>query len=323
MIYQDAAENLKQTDAGAGPGEQDLEQIVEQSGLRTRPRSARFPTPSEVVRYSGKAYKVRAYLDEETAREYQQLISNAERLSIRCYGRVKRFLVLEYLESDADSSGNVLEDIPQFLVDLAAVPAHRTPDDDFRALCANVEASDIFRPATMEWVRGYYEKSKTLGIEWGLEYYDAMPRNFAYTEDGRPVSIDEKHIRLGPRGVSLVKMMEQLPAADFAKVKQAYIAKLGPVPFDESAYHDFLRFYRHLTALGALGAFRAREANIYEHSFHLNRQMILRISGAPAGVLLREEARWSRYWLHQAGRFFVKAWWFAERRVKRLLARSS
>jgi hypothetical protein len=319
VIHRDSPAYPQELDTEPGPNEHDLEQIILESGLRSRPQPPKIPTPSQVVRYAGNTYKVRAYPDSESARDYTELMGAAKPLFTRCYGQVDRFLVLEYIDgSEPDSPGQMPVDIANFLADLAAIPARRSPQDDFDTLCMNIEAAGIFQPGTVELIRGYYARTGQRNVNWGLEYYDAMPRNFAYTEDGRLVSIDEKHLRVGPRGVSLVKPMEQLPPEEFRALKQAYLARMGSVHFDDPSYHRFLQFYRHMTALGALAAFRPREANIYEYSFHLNRQVILKIIDAPLPVRISEETRWTRYWVHQTGRFFQKAWGFTKRRVMRV-----
>jgi hypothetical protein len=320
--------------------ESDLKWIVRLSKLQSQSRLTRVPIPSRVVSYSGHQYKVRAYPDGEAAQQRLELIGAAEHLFTRCHGRVDRYLVFEYIDGgkvagngpsgacDATESrpyAQILLGIPAFLCELAARRADNSLEHDFDFLCGNIESAGIFRPRTIELVRRYYTQVQSRPIASGLEYYDAMPRNFALIEEGlieegKLASIDEKHLRVGPRGVSLIKPMEQLPQEDFSKLKEAYLAKLESVPFDDPEYRRFLRFYRHLTALGVLAAYRAREINMYEHSFHLNRRTILGIIGASPSTRLGEEAPWLRYWWHETKSVFRRALGFLWRRLIRVLA---
>jgi hypothetical protein len=207
--------------------------------------------------------------------------------------------------------------IPCFLNELATTQTDGSLDDDFDFLCNNIDLAGIFQPHTIELIRGYYSRAQSLRITSGLEYYDAMPRNFAFNEEGKLFSIDEKHLRIGPRGVSLMKPMGQLLAADFSKLKEAYLERLDWVPFDDPEYRRFLHFYRHMTVLGATTSYRPREINMYDSSFHASRRIILRIVGASPSTRLSEEVRWRRYWTHHTKRLFQRAPGFLKRRLKR------
>ena len=112
-------------------------------------------------------------------------------------------------------------------------------------------------------------------------------------------------------------------SADFLKLKEAYLAKLDPLPFDDPEYGRFLRFYRHMTALGVIASYRAREINMHERDFHVDRRAILRLIGASAPTRLREELPWVRYRLRRVRRTFRRAPGYVKRRVQRAFAGKS
>src|SRR5204863_5933564 len=162
------------------------------------------------------------------------------------------------------------------------------------SLCDSIRSAGIFSPRTIELMRRYFERATGTDapIEWAMEYYDAMPRNFVRGEQGTPVAIDEKHLRIGPRGVSLMKPMGQLEEGDFRTLKEAYLAKACPLPLDDPKYLEFLSFYRLISALGTSAAHRTKRFNIQEHRFHAYRRAVLGIIGAPATLRFREEVPW-------------------------------
>jgi hypothetical protein len=308
--------------------ESDLEQIVRLSGFPSEPQLTKIPIPFKVVEYLGRQYKVRAYTSGEAAQRCLDLIATVEHLFTPDYRRLDRYLVFEYIKGSTVDSNEpavreqILVGIPYFLDELATVQINDPLEDDFDFLCGNIGSAGIFRPRTMEVIRRYYFQVQSLTITSGLEYYDAMPRNFALTEEGKLVSIDEKHLRIGPRGVSLIKPLEQLSKADFAKLKEAYLSKLDRVPFDDPAYHEFLRFYQDMTVLGAVASYRRREVNMYSYSFHSSRRAVLGIVGASPATRLSEEALWLPFWVHQIKSPFQRTPGFLKRRLARIMARA-
>lgn len=300
-----------------GLSEADLQLIVDQSGIRTQARIPNKPIPLRVVDYGRTKYRIRAYPNSELAQKWMDLVKETNGLVASCYGRVDRYLVLEYVEGNqAANSLQVLDAIASFLAELESVNTTQSPEDDFRGLCEYMEAAGIFLPQTTAWMRRYYERSNDLSIKWTLQYYDAMPRNFVCDEQGRLLAIDEKHLRLGPRGVSLVKAMGQLPENDFQMLKEAYFAKAGHAPLDEPRYKEFLSFYRLSSALGTSAAHRTRHFNTQEHRFHEYRRTMLKIISAPATLRLREEIPWRvRYRLFVSQDFVRRAWGFMWRRL--------
>ncbi len=298
----------------------DLEQIVSLSGLDSQTGLGETARPFQVVAYKGGTYKVRACQSTEVAEQWLQMLGGVSHLFSRCYGNVGRYLVFEYVNANAHSNGQtnserVLFEIADLLAELAHAKAPYSLEDDFNSLCRDIEAAGIFGPKAMALVRRYFSDAQSFGIKWGLEYYDPLPRNFLYNREGRLISIDEKHLRVGPRSVGLIKMMEQLPEEDFAQLKEAYFAQVGFVPFEYPQYHEFLTFYRCLSALGMIGAHRSSEVNKQEPRFHVNRQIVLRIVKTPITLRLKEEPPWIAYPRYPAWRLTLRAWRFFKRRV--------
>jgi len=243
------------------------------------------------------------------------------------YTRIDRYLVFKYVRGRTAHSEEpelweqILAEIPSFLEELSTVHTDRSLDDDFETLCENIDLAGIFQTRTMELIRRYYAEAQSMHIISGLEYYDAMPRNFAFTREGKLFSIDEKHLRIGPQGVSLIKPMGQLSKADFSNLKEAYLAKLDWVPFDDPEYRWFLHFYRHMTVLGATASYRPRDINMYDPGFHASRRVILEIIGASTAARLRGEGQWLRYRRHQVTSVFQRAPGFLKRRLLAAIAR--
>jgi len=299
----------------------DLHNIVQLSGFDPEPALSDRAKPYQVVTYEDSSYKVRAYQSEEAAQQWFDMISVVPDLFAPCYGRSGRFLVFQYVSGNQarnlDSDTAVYE-IAAFLADLASVEAPYTLESDFEGICRDVEAAGIFKPNTMQLVRRYFAQAvSTLPVEWGLEYYDPLPRNFVVSDDGRLISIDEKHLRVGPRSVSLIKLMEQWPETSFENLKDVYFSKIGFVPFEFPKYHEFLLFYRCLSALAMIGAHRAREVNMQEPRFHDNRHIVLRIVRAKPHVRLSEEPPWVAYRRYPVWRFAKRGFKAVRRRVTR------
>lgn len=305
--------------------DEDLEQIVSLSGLDSKTGLGEIARPFQFVAYNGGTYKVRACQSREVAEQWLQLLGGVNHMFAHCYGNVGRYLVFEYVNANENANAKVgahshsrtsiLFEIADFLAELAHADAPYSLEDDFNSLCKDIEAAGIFKPQTMKLIRRYFAGAQSLDIKWGLEYFDPLPRNFLHTGDGSLISIDEKHLRVGPRSVGLIKMMEQLPEDDFAQIKEAYFAQVGFIPFEFPKYNQFLQFYRCLCALGTIGAHRSHEINKQEPRYHVNRQIVLRIVKAPLTTRLREEPPWVAYPRYPAWRFTLRAWHFVKRRI--------
>src|SRR5436190_20125325 len=105
-----------------------LQLIVDLSGIRTQTRIPNRPIPSQVVQPEGLRYKVRAYPGSEIAQQWQEIASEASGLVAQCYGRVERYLVMEYVEGSHPADPmQALEDIAYFLCELEAASTKQSP----------------------------------------------------------------------------------------------------------------------------------------------------------------------------------------------------
>jgi len=311
-----------------GPSE--LEHIVYLSGLEARPKSRRTPAPSGIVLCDGKLYKVRAYQSEEDAGRQWEILYKFKHLFARCYGRVGRFLVLEYVDNSMKgdpkkaSHQQDFVGLGAFLGELAMMEVDRPRDDRFELWCLKIEAAGIFRPETMDLIRRQYSQYGSMPIRWGIEYYDARFSNFVGTEQGTFLCVDEKHLWVGPRGVSLIKPMLQLRKKDFEKVLKSYCAKVNLMQFHDAHYRRFLLFYYVVFSLAFTGSVKALRKNLGLHAFHWRRQVLLEIIGASRITRLREEAWWRI--LHRSirlGRSVKAVWRSARKRLRPAQLRST
>lgn len=323
MTAHESRKSNTQTDAGDNLESSDLEQIVRlsvQSGLHSQPRLPGKPTPHKVVWYEGRPYKVRGYASGDAARQKLELLRAARNFFVRCYGRADRYLVLEYIaDAGPDSSPQGLTKLGELLAELERAQTSGRPQTDFDSLCNDVETAGVFLPRTVGLIRRYQRRAESPSFSWGLEHQDAVPKNFVLTREGRLLSTDEKHLRAGPRGVSLINAMLELPEGDFMKIRDAYLAKADPVPFQDPQYREFLLFYHLMYFLAFQAVNKPREANmrwVRWFWFHRYRQAVLQIVGAPLTVRLQEEAPWRvQYPLHRSRKFVQRSWDSLARRL--------
>ena len=226
---------------------QDLTQIVASSRLWPQPPASLKPIQKEVVEINGNRYKVRVYPNAETAqRQWEYLTEIKATLFARCHGRIGRYLVLDYIP-DGNSNGSVPtpHEIGLFLTALAKEQTRASIKEDFDSWCTYIGNARIFLPRTIELFRRYHRlKLESLPVSSGLEYYDATPHNFITMGGGKLLAFDEKHLDVGPRGVSLVRPEHTMTAKDWSDTKETYSLKMGSAALlEDSEYRDFLRFY--------------------------------------------------------------------------------
>lgn len=285
----------------------ELLEILQQSGMADLAEAAHRTTQCRVIEFQGKRFKVRSYRDAEAAQRRLELVAEAkDGLFIDCYGRVDRYLVLEYREGTIGYSSEELSSLlGKFLGVLERTSLPFSPNDEFGAWCEVLEQANIFRPRTLRSIRDHYASLRPENICWSLQYFDLMPRNFIVTEKGELVSIDEKHLRVGPRGISLVKPMWQMRKENFRRVKEEHHAHSGFTEFDDPDYRRFLVFYYCLYSLASSGKV---SASVYRKlsSFHLMRQKVLRRVGLPISEHLKEVIPWwVRYQLYGVESFLL------------------
>jgi hypothetical protein len=133
-----------------GLGPDDLTRIVALSGLNgtSLPPSNHL---RKTVWYGGRLFKVRAYQSVTTAQEKLKLLCMAQALFPRCYGRVSRFLIFDYVNSVAANAENPIpRKIGTFLSTLAQVEAAPLSQSKFDSQCQALLDSGILLPRTAD-----------------------------------------------------------------------------------------------------------------------------------------------------------------------------
>jgi hypothetical protein len=287
------------------PSEQIVSRVDVPAQLGAIVRSAGFPeeSPSEqraalfrLVEFNQTTYKVRAYPSAEAAERQLANLEKARDSFLPCYGRIGRFLVLGYVEGRArEVSDLVLESLGTFLGRLSAAEvdsARERFDAQLSVWLRDVERFRGFTPRTLELLRRHCNRTSGIASHWGLEYYDAMPRNFSVADRDRTVSIDEKHIHMGPRSVGLIKPKWKLPPSEFSRVLSAYRVRVTTPELDDPAYWEHLEFCYLVYSLATNLSQKPFEENLKTRAFHKRRRNLLRIVGAPPLLMIREQAGW-------------------------------
>jgi hypothetical protein len=282
----------------------DLREIVSLSGLETEPKLPNKPTSLRITSRNGETYKVRKYLTASDALQQEKLLAAGNGLFAKCYGRSENYLVLEFFKTDSQPhhSTEHLAELGEFLGALAELKVEAVIPDDFDLWIKDLAASCIFQTSTLRLLRRYYRDHVELaGVAWGLEYFDAMPRNFVLK--GRSlVSIDEKHLRIGPKGVSLIKPMWELTERDFRCLLGRYQTRVASNRFEDLGYRQFISFYYLVYGLAFVGSHKSRGINIQIPEFHQRRGELLRIVHASWVTRLREQVFWLPFYV------FYRAW---------------
>lgn len=260
----------------------DLQEIVRRSGLNEPDKLSGASRNWKVVEYAGRLYKVRSYENSEIAERQLELISGVKHLFTECYGRIGRNLILAYIQNS--KLQNNPEDfflLGSFLGELVNVQICLPPQDDFELWCNELVSMKVFRNSTLERIKDYYREHSSNSLIFGLEYFDARLKNFALTEAGEFLSIDEKHVRVGPLGVSFAKPKLRLTGKEFQAVKEGYLSKTNRFDFDDARYFDFLTLYHSIYAL-RFKVINSR-SEIYKRSktFQLRRQIVMRVIQLP------------------------------------------
>jgi hypothetical protein len=296
----------------------DLKQIILQSKLDSQPKPENTATVHHVIRYAGKLYKVRAYENEQSARRQKLLLDKVPDMFAKCYGQIDRYLVMEFVEGTAsDDSRQKLTGLGYFIADLATVKAFDSTEHDFDSWCRDLQIAKIFTPRTISLLRRYYVEARKMPFRWQLGYFDAMPTNFVFTTNSL-ISIDEKHLRFGPEGISLIKPQSKLPAEDFLRVLDAYYFKTNFDRFNDPKYREFLLFYYFVYGLAVVGTHKKHKVNIGIKDFHLRRRTLLQIVRASRLLCLREESLWLiQHRIHRIWKFMNRMIAYLERRHSR------
>jgi hypothetical protein len=286
----------------------DLERIV---SMRD---SGRVLTPGGrclaawVVEHEGKAYKIRSYPSPKAAQDQLERIRKAGQAFGRCHGAIGSYLVLDYLEAGDPCPGELPAAVGELLAHLSRSTA--PPDEgDLQVWLGQLQLFGVFSRETAEAAWTYFTAWRDRGITWSLEYFDALPKNFLFDQNGRCVCIDEKSLRVGPRGLSLVKPALRLGREEFRALRGAYAAACGVDPFLDPGYREFLHFYHSAYALAYKLGNKTVGRNRRNFWFHHYRRDFLAPLHLPPAAYWRESVTW-RVWY---------GWGSATRAVQRLL----
>ena len=205
----------------------------------------------------GDPVKIRAYATEEEALEKENLLDQLrEKIDIpEFFGRWRNYLVFRYLDLDqGDSSVNIHESyfsIGRFLGSINKIKV-----DEIGAEALQHEFSNwLDRLSRMRlipsWVKGdaiaYYQQNKPQNLPICIDYWDAMPHNFGWT-DGDFYLLDEKHLRPSYQGIGLIKPLYLLQEEEWQRVKEGYTSVSSTYQgIDDNL--GFLKFYYLVAAL--------------------------------------------------------------------------
>jgi hypothetical protein len=106
--------------------------------------------------------------------------------------------------------------------------------------------------------------------------------------------------------------MLELPDEEFRRLKDADLARVAFVPFDDPTYRDFLLFYHLLYVLAFQAANEPHGATmrwIRRNRFQGHRQRVLRLVHASWPRRVCEEAPWHVHYETYRGRAFAQQYW--------------
>ena len=270
--------------------ESELSEIVLRSGLMLRPRLPTKPTDFAVAEYKGCLYKVRSYKNSEVAQRQFELTNEVRYLFVECYGQIGRYLVLAYIPcSEVMDRENLSACLGLFLATLSTAKRNCSRPNDFETWCDILERKKIFHGRTLEALKVSFSEGLSRNINWGLEYFDLMPRNFILDRQETFLSIDEKHLRVAPRGVSLVRSMLQLSNENFQTLKESYLSKSGFLDVTNEDYFQFLISYYAVYSLAFIVENVPPQAYRKREDFYRLRTLLMHAVGVSRSMLLLED----------------------------------
>lgn len=182
---------------------------------------------------SGGWLKVRGYATEREAQEKEEILRKLEKTIEfpEFLGRWRNFLVFRYLELDEGygqpQDARFLYNIGKFLGTInhcaRAEQGLDKFDREFEVWLNRLSFMRLIPPWIAQRSLDYYYGSKPRELPLGIDYWDAMPHNFAIYQ-GRFLMLDEKHLRPSYLGIGLVKHSSCLipcPGKLFQKVIRA------------------------------------------------------------------------------------------------------
>ena len=252
-------------------------------------------TVMKTVEYRGRHYKVRGYRTHLDAQRRLAFLDLGKGLIAPALGRFERFLIFEYIDGETLSGSKGCKAVIQFLVNLAAINANSMEElgrEQFESWCSKIEECRLFTKRTLKSMRQYYARSVAHCQKWGLEYYDALPRNFVWDGSGICLAIDEKHLLAGPRGVSLIKLRWQLSQEEFDALATGYFSQTNAFKQHDEAHWTFLEFYYLVYSLAFNADQRTLSTNLASAAFHQRRRKLIDLMEISSLGRIRETLGW-------------------------------
>jgi len=242
-----------------------------------------------LIRRGEYCYKVRRYNSQQEAEQQLHLVSLASNMFAPCLGRINNFLVFEFI--DTQDQHVTIFNIGNFLVSLEAKALPPKVTYRFSDWLNLLETRSVFQPATLDVARQVFKHSLSSGVDWRLQYLDALPRNFASVNDTL-FCIDEKHLQIAPRGTSLAKPRRDLPTHEYHSLHKQYLSLSGQSPFRKE-YLDLTTLFQLTYALGHTAPDCTKRRYINWPWFYHARRVFLKLLPLSAGQALRELVPWT------------------------------
>jgi len=275
----------------------DLEEIVRRSKLASREIPEHLYSQFSVVNYNQKHYKVRKYREKWRTDDEISIIRRAPHLFAPYHGRIANYLVYDFVEDTrSEKPASQAQEIGTFLVELASVSANPISAKEFDHWCDELQEARFFRPRTADLIREYFTRRCPEVSHWNAEYIDAVPKNFAVDERGRFVSIDAKHLHIGPRGLGLVKLHHQrnrlISEEEYQKTRDCFCSRLDFHQFSDPDYLNFVSFFYCMVGLLENARFISPCISFNAARNQWRRQIILDAIQAPSSMRWIEAIAW-------------------------------
>lgn len=291
-----------------------LEKLVLSSQVENTPIAARKYSVHRVLELDGQHFKVRAFRNPTAAQRQLNLIRRIRRLFPKCYGRIGRCLIWDYVPAiSLPHEPQVMVDIGRFLAEIAQAEVTPISEDLFVHWCREIERAGIFLPRSINPIISYFANHRLQVPSWNLEYVDALPKNFIYGPDGKFLCIDGKHIFPGPRGLGLIKLHCHvgylISNDDYLTVVKSYRDRVKFPEYDDPEYFNFLLFYYCMVLLADNAQFISRRCNMESARTRWRKRVILKTVRAPLSISLVERARSDFFYFASRLRGRVARFW--------------
>ncbi len=232
--------------------ENDLRALIHAAGLE-HPAPEGLTLSAVLTESPVGPVKIRAYDSESAAQEIEaRLLRLAGKILFpELLGRRGRYLIFRYLELPAVESAveepELYFQLGRFLGLLHAEPDQTGPealDAEYTHWLEKLAERQILPNRLAALAGRAYEDLRPPDLPIRLDYFDAMPHNFGWTDDTL-VLLDEKHLRPSFAGAGLVKPSFLCAPAQWQAMRSGY-ETAGRIALIEK-HRAFLEFY-YLTA---------------------------------------------------------------------------